>query len=132
MSLAAVDPIVGIIVVAVAGPLVTYLVAVRRLSGKVGSSDASELWAESRSIREWSKDRIAELNTLVGRLEGRVGVVENQNLALARENENLVQQIRGLSDTITELRAEIVALTAELQKSHERVAELEDEQDDAD
>jgi chromosome segregation ATPase len=129
MSLAAVDPIVGIIIVGVLGPLVTYLVAVRRFSGKIGSSDAEDLWKESRSIRQWSKERIEELNTLVGRLEARVGVVENQNLALARENANLVQQIRDLSDTITELRQEIVALTAELQKSHTRIAELEDEQD---
>jgi chromosome segregation ATPase len=121
-----VDPVVGIIIAAAVASLGSYLVAARRLSGRVGSSEAESLWAESRSIREWSTARISELNQLVGALEGRVGFVESQNNELAKENSSLVQQIRDLSDTITELRAEIVALTVELKKSHERVAELED------
>jgi peptidoglycan hydrolase CwlO-like protein len=126
-----IDPVVGIIVAAAIASLGTYLVAARRLSGKVGSSEAAELWEESRSIRKWGGERIAELNRVVEKLETRVGFVETQNNDLAKENSNLVQQIRDLSSTITELRAEIVALTLELKKSHERVAELEDEADES-
>jgi len=129
--LAAVDPVWVAAIAAAAGPLGAYLIAARRFSGKIGSSDASELWEESRSIRDWSKARIEELNALVGRLEGRVTVVESQNIALARENENLIQQIRTLNTTIADLRSEIVTLTGELQKSHSRVAQLEEEADDA-
>jgi chromosome segregation ATPase len=127
--LATVDPVLGVIVVALIGPLVTYLIAARKFSGKIGSSDAAELWTESRSIRDWSAARIAELNQLVGRLEGRVGVVESQNAGLSHENEALAEQVRDLTDTITQLRAEIVALTAELKQSRARVTELEEEAD---
>jgi len=128
MPFAAVDPILGVIAVAVAGPLVTYLLAARRLSGRVGSSEASELWAESRSIREWSQARIEALNVEVEVLRTRIGLVEQQNDALARENGQLMQQIRDLSSTITELRAEIVALTTELKAARARVVELEAEE----
>ena len=131
MVIAELDPVWAAVALAIIGPLGAYLVAARRFSGKIGSSDAAQLWEESRSIRGWSTTRIGELNALVGRLEGRVGVVEGQNAGLAAENANLIQEVRSLSDTITELRAEIVTLTAELKKSHARVDELEGEAEDA-
>jgi chromosome segregation ATPase len=124
---AVIDPTIGLIVAALIGGLGTYLVAARRFSGKIGSSDASELWKESRSIREWSQERIEELTSTVKGLERRVSHVEAQNADLGEANSGLVQQIRDLSDTITELRAEIVQLTKELQQANERVVELEGE-----
>jgi chromosome segregation ATPase len=124
---ATIDPVLGVLVAAFISALGAYLIAARRFSGKIGSSDAAELWLESRSIRDWSSARILELNQLVGKLEGRVDVVEEQNTSLGRENTDLMQRITDLSATITELRAEIVALTSELKQSRERVSELEDE-----
>lgn len=124
------DPVWAAVGLAVIGPLGAYLVAARRFSGKIESSDAKALWAESRDIRDEYKSQIGALTTTVGVLEARVGVVENQNASLARENTHLVQQIRDLSDTITELRAEIVSLTGELQRSHARVDQLEEEAGD--
>lgn len=100
--------VAGILIASIA-PLTAYLIAARRFSGKIDSSDASELWKESRSIRDWSKHHIEELNLVIARLEARIGVVENQNVAL---------------------RTEIVTLTAELKKSRERVDELEGRQND--
>lgn len=101
------DPVIGVLVVALVGPLVTYLVAVRRLSGKVASSEATELWAESKSIRDWSSARITELNGVVSRLEMRVARCEGQNDKLVRENENLVQCVKTLRAKIVELEAQV-------------------------
>jgi hypothetical protein len=57
--LAAIDPAVTIAVLAAAiGPIGAYLVAARRLSGKINNSDAEQLWAESKAIRDWSNDRL--------------------------------------------------------------------------
>lgn len=125
--LAAIDPLVGVLIAAIVGPLGAYFVAVRKFSGKIGSSDATELWKESGAIREWSSSRMGELREDVQRLESRVGLVEGQNAALAQENANLILQIRELGVTITELRAEIVVLTTDLRTSHLKVADLEDE-----
>jgi peptidoglycan hydrolase CwlO-like protein len=121
--LAALDPTLGILVVGILSALGAYLAAVRRFSGKIGSSDAAQLWLESASIREDYRARIQAL-------EQRLSVVETQNTDLAIVNNDLVQQVRDLKDTITALRQEIVALTAELKASHQRVAELEDNADD--
>lgn len=118
-ALAALDPTVGVLIVGIVGALSAYLAAARRFSGKIGSSDAAQLWQESASIREDYRNRIAAL-------EARVASCETANNELANVNGALVQQVRGLKDTITGLRSEIVALTSELHQSHERVAELED------
>lgn len=68
-------PTVIAVIAAVAAPLGAYLVAARRFSGRIESSDAKELWAESRSIRDWSQGRIASLEARVATLEA-----ENRDL----------------------------------------------------
>ena len=40
------------IVAATIGSLATFLVAARRLSGRVGTTDAEKLWAEAGHLRE--------------------------------------------------------------------------------
>lgn len=52
---------IGPIVAAVVAAVGAYLAAYRRFSGRIGSSEASELWKESTSIREWSRARIEAL-----------------------------------------------------------------------
>lgn len=117
--LAAIDPLVGIFgaIVALGGPLVTYLVAARKLSGRIGSSDATELWQESRSIRDWSKAQIEMLTA-------RIAAVEEQNATLASANADLVGQIRDLSELLGAARKEIVDLTGELRTANQRIREL--------
>lgn len=38
------------------------------MSGKINTSEAAQLWEESRSIREWSKGRIDDCENECGRL----------------------------------------------------------------
>lgn len=76
-------------IIALIGPVGAYLVAVRQLSGKIKNSDATELWAESRSIREWSAARIKELNEHIDELEERVAELEKTNRELTDENRDL-------------------------------------------
>ncbi len=72
---------------------VTYLIAARNLSGKIKNSEASELWAESRSIREWSTARVKELNDHIDELESRIDKLEEDNRKLQREKEELKAEI---------------------------------------
>lgn len=121
--LATVDPMV-IFVLSLVGPLVTYLIAARQFSGKIATSDASELWRESKEIRDWGTTRIAELSATVEILERRVTKCEQQNHVLLRENEDLGRQVRTQTATIEDLRAEIVRLREALRLCQLRVAEL--------
>lgn len=86
MVLGAIDPSLTVLLVALVAPLVSYLVAVRQLSGRIKNSDASELWEESRAIREWSTSRIQALDEHIIRLETRVEELETSNRALVEEN----------------------------------------------
>lgn len=81
------------VVAAVAAPLGAYLVAARRFSGKIETSDAKQLWQESRSIREWSVKRIAELNGVIRTLEHRVASLEAHNGDLVALNNRLAKEL---------------------------------------
>lgn len=96
MPLAAIDPAIGALAVAVIGPLGAYLLAARRFSGKIASSDATDLWAESRSIREWSQNQLDQLTA-------RVRVVENENTALREQVANLSKQLEHANKRVAEL-----------------------------
>jgi hypothetical protein len=85
MVFAAVDPGYVAVAVALLGPLGAYLVAARQMSGKIKNSEASELWAESRSIRDWSSARIKECHEHIDELEKRIDELEEENRKLRDE-----------------------------------------------
>jgi len=58
LPIAAIDPVFGVIVAASVGAIGAYLAAAHRMSGKIGSTEAHDLWEESRSIRDWATARI--------------------------------------------------------------------------
>jgi chromosome segregation ATPase len=121
------DPVTAALVLALIGPIAAYVLAARRLSGKIETSEAKDLWAESRSIRDWSQKRIEGLNDEITKLQLRVSILETSNEELIGENKRLAEQVRQLSATIIKLREEIVHLTEQLKASRNRVGELEDE-----
>lgn len=95
---------------ALISPLVAYVVAVRRLSGKVSTSDASELWKESTSIREDYRDRLRYSDEQIRRLEERMQRLEETNDKLVDENRRLQGCLDKLTRENAELHAEIVRL----------------------
>ncbi len=44
-----------------AGPVLTYIIATKKLSGKIATSEASELWDEARQIRMEYREEIVRL-----------------------------------------------------------------------
>lgn len=89
-------PIAAAIAVALVAAGGAYLVALRQFSGKIETSDAKDLWAESRSIREWSQDRIKELNDVIERMGERIKDLEQSNAALVLENHHLLSEMLEL------------------------------------
>lgn len=93
-------------IVALGGPVVAYLIAAKQLSGRIKNSDATELWAESRSIREWSSGRIKELTEHIERLEIRLDELEITNRAMAAENAHLKLLLEKEQATVARLKLE--------------------------
>jgi len=115
-----------------AAPLLGYLAAARRLSGKVASSEAADLWEESRSIRQDYQKRIEELNKVIYNCQQRIDELERRNDQLYLENGNLKRMIEGHEATIDELRSQLhrvseenITLRDENVKLRRRVTELE-------
>ena len=92
-------------------PLVGYFGIVRRASGKIGTSEAEQLWEESRAIREWATKRISELNGVVEKLEKKVDELEAHNESLSLENGRLNNLLDEHGKTIAELREQIHRLS---------------------
>lgn len=110
------DPVVAIIV-AVVGPLGAYLVAARRFSGKVETTEAKDLWKEAGRIREWSSARITAL-------EARIEALEETGDELQRRNTELNRKVIDLTGEVAACRRENQALTADLETAQGLVEEL--------
>lgn len=93
----AIDPVVGVVVAALAAPLIGYLLAVRRFSGRIESSEAKQLWEEARAMRSESQRRIEHL-------EDRVLTLERENQALHEANRELQNRIYDLLRKIADER----------------------------
>lgn len=96
------------IVAATVGPLLGYIAATRKLSGKIETSEAESLWAESAAIRSDYRERIKELEERLDRIEG-------SNVELKRENDELKIRNRDLGQTCERLRKERDAARAEIE-----------------
>lgn len=105
---------IGPLIGALASALVAYLVVARKTSGKIATSEASELWAESRNIRSEYREQIEKLRI-------RVADLEAQNNKLTRDYHEKVDPLEQLVETLRDrievleqgnksLRAENVAL----------------------
>lgn len=103
-------PLLVPILVAAIAALGAYIAAARKLSGKIGTSDASELWKESANIREDYRDRISVSERRTVDLEKRVASLEHENNGLVRENSALVNRIATLEAMIETLKTENEAL----------------------
>ena len=121
------DPALLLGILALLSPLATYLIAARKVSGRIKDSDATELWAESKSIRDWSAERMRELTEHGEELEGRLKTVEGNNSALTEENRKLIREVVTLRDTIADLRGQLLSLTNLLNQERAEVVRLRTE-----
>jgi predicted RNase H-like nuclease (RuvC/YqgF family) len=113
--------------VAVVGPLATYFTIVRRMSGKIGTSEASELWKESNSMREDYRSQISQAAGRTLALEERVAKLEERNNELRDENSQLRSQVTELKATIAGLEKRLASMQDKLDRKE---AELEKEKRD--
>jgi hypothetical protein len=84
------------IVVAVIAPIGAYLLAARKMSGKVSTSDATQLWKEAGAIRDDYRGQLQLADARVQNLEVRIGRLEDKNDALVAENATLRLRVAEL------------------------------------
>lgn len=111
------DPAVIAIVGSLAAALVTWLVAQRRFSGKIDSSEATDLWQEAKDLRKWSQERIDAQDAKIARLEERID-------GLFRENRSLTDQIVVLKKTTLDQERTITGLMSQLAQANTQIDEL--------
>lgn len=116
--------VLGALLVAILSPLLSYIIASRKLSGHIKDSEAVELWAESRSIREWSTNRVRELTDQLGELEKRMTELEALNGRLTVENRRLEHEVATLRNDNTELKGKLLAVHELLDHERDLVTRL--------
>jgi hypothetical protein len=79
LVLGVIDPIFAAVVVAIIAPIGAYLAAARKMSGKIHTSEATDLWAESKAIREWSQQEILDLRAALKDCLARIASLEAEN-----------------------------------------------------
>ena len=91
--LATVDPVFAAVAAALIAPIGAYLVAARQMSGKIGSSQATDLWKESSAIRDWATARIDKCDEEILRLNVELATARGRIDELERDNRKLTRQL---------------------------------------
>lgn len=81
------------LVAAIIGPLFAYLAAAKKLSGKIETSEASDLWEEAARLRQEYKEEIAQLRK---EIQDCADNVRN----LKKKNQLLEEEVRKLKDAL--------------------------------
>ncbi len=110
---------------AIVAPLLTYVIAARRMSGKIQTSEASDLWAESRALRDDYKSQVGMLQTQVKDLISRVRELEENKTMLEKANLQLARRVDDLENELASVKKENQALRADIEEKREELAEKE-------
>lgn len=107
-------------------PLLAYFGVAKKLSGKIATSEAKDLWAESQSIRNDYREEATRLRERIAALEERtdsLGVTNNQlnltNEGLEKRISALENENKALRDLNEKLRERIDVLEKRLEAAGE-------------
>lgn len=86
---------------------VTYFVARRISSGRVATSDASDLWTESQSMRRELRDEVKELRSMITDLKQKIDALETEKFVSIQKIIELQQKVELLKDKVKKLENKI-------------------------
>jgi hypothetical protein len=126
------DPQLLIVITAAIAALFGFLGVAYKLSGRIATTEAGQLWAEAEKMRLEYREEIGRLQAVVDRFELRVKELEKRNNYLVGDNLNLSKKVQEHEQTISTLRSQVNDLGLENQrerakndKLRSRVMELE-------
>lgn len=83
------------VIVALLTPLFAYLGIARRLSGRIVTSEAAQLWAESATLRMEYRQRAEECEAQIRQLRDEIQTCTARNTVLRRENYELRNELKS-------------------------------------
>jgi septal ring factor EnvC (AmiA/AmiB activator) len=98
-----IDPIYGVVFAALVAPVGAYFLAAHKMSGKINTSEAQQLWEESRAIRDWSSQEIQSLRAALSEAMSRISHLEEQNRELTEQNASLSKSLSEAHNHIATL-----------------------------
>jgi uncharacterized coiled-coil protein SlyX len=104
------------LVAAVAGPLGGYIMAARKMSGKIGTSEAASLWEEAGKLRAEYRGEAEGLRKTVATQEVTIVELQLQVASLRQENQKLQQRVVDLTHQVDDQEIHISRVEAELAK----------------
>lgn len=117
---------ISAIVAAVVGALGTYLLAVRKFSGKIKTTEADKLWEQVGKFqeviikeRDQFSTRTAKLEERVAKLEGEKNDLVRKNIELENQAEQQARQVSFLEATVESQKVVIAQLTTELEEERD-------------
>lgn len=110
-----------------AGALAIYLTAIRKLSGRISTSEATSLWEESKAMRDDYRAQLEAAERRTAALEARVERLEDENSGLVLENRELREKVRGDQIVIAGLKLRVDEQDETIAGLHRRVADMQAE-----
>lgn len=92
-----------ILAAAIASPLVSFLVAARRMSGKISTTSADELWDEARDIRADYRAQVQTCRSELADARQETATARQENARLRNELADSRQEVAALKNQVTEL-----------------------------
>lgn len=116
--------LIGVLGAAVVGGFVTLFVERRKSSGRISTSEASEVWAEGRDLRQVVREQNSKLEATVKDLTTEVDMLkatvielreqlgahrlsQQENEILKAANAQLLSEVQGLRDDLSRVRRQI-------------------------
>jgi hypothetical protein len=107
--------------IALVAPVGAYVLAARRLSGRIATTEAAQLWAESASIRDDYRTRLLQAEERALSVEIRMSALETKNNELTRENYQLIHRVEACETAMTARLETIATLEATVQQQREEL-----------
>lgn len=83
------------IIVALGAPLLAYLGIARKLSGRIATSEAANLWEEATQMREEWQRRATECEQQVLAARNEIQILTARNTELTRQVREMRNALRG-------------------------------------
>lgn len=110
----------------VVGGILAYLGVYRRLSGKIATSDAAQLWKENDALRTEYRDTIKELRDEIKEQRAIVEDCDTRIAVLEADNERLHKDNSTLQNRAEQLTRENERLTIRIETQAEEIKTLKE------